>query len=346
MARCAGRATERCPRAGPPTRRSCSARRTCAGERRAGSSSGSPRHTLFVPGPGAYYRLRQLTSLVPDVLHGEPDRQAIRLVHLAAEIGFEAAPRSEPARLGVALGGTRTSRRCSAALAGAGGRGVLLPALVGTRVVPVEHVDVRALVLARLQLLPRSRDVGHRGVRGATAPSHRPRGRASAARLPGRPASGRALQCQTGRLPRGPVPVGEQHPSWGGGGAGRGGCHRARAPRLTRRRSCLRTIRARDGRPRVCAHAGLAGRPRRRTLDREPRRRDEARLRDPARDRRRGKGKAREQQRVRQPRGDHRAAGGARACRIGRCAARQALGRDRPAARRPARPESGNHPEL
>ena len=53
MARCAGRATERCPRAGPPTRRSCSARRTCAGERRAGSSSGSPRPTPFVPGPGA-----------------------------------------------------------------------------------------------------------------------------------------------------------------------------------------------------------------------------------------------------------------------------------------------------
>jgi trehalose/maltose hydrolase-like predicted phosphorylase len=38
---------------------------------------------------GRVYRLRQLTSLVPDVLHGEPDRQAIRLVHLAAEIGFD-----------------------------------------------------------------------------------------------------------------------------------------------------------------------------------------------------------------------------------------------------------------
>lgn len=38
---------------------------------------------------GRTYRLRQLTSLVPDALHQAPDRQAIRLVHLAAEIGFE-----------------------------------------------------------------------------------------------------------------------------------------------------------------------------------------------------------------------------------------------------------------
>jgi trehalose/maltose hydrolase-like predicted phosphorylase len=38
---------------------------------------------------GRTYRLRQLTSLVPDALHHEPDRQAIRLAHLAAELGFE-----------------------------------------------------------------------------------------------------------------------------------------------------------------------------------------------------------------------------------------------------------------
>ena len=38
---------------------------------------------------GRSYRLRQLTSLVPDALHSEPDRQAIRLVHLAAELGFD-----------------------------------------------------------------------------------------------------------------------------------------------------------------------------------------------------------------------------------------------------------------
>jgi trehalose/maltose hydrolase-like predicted phosphorylase len=39
---------------------------------------------------GRTYRLRQLTSLVPDVLHGEPDRQAIRLAYHASELGFEA----------------------------------------------------------------------------------------------------------------------------------------------------------------------------------------------------------------------------------------------------------------
>jgi trehalose/maltose hydrolase-like predicted phosphorylase len=33
--------------------------------------------------------LQQLTSLVPSVLHTEPDRQAVRLVHMAAERGFE-----------------------------------------------------------------------------------------------------------------------------------------------------------------------------------------------------------------------------------------------------------------
>lgn len=38
---------------------------------------------------GRTYRLRQLTSLVPEALHHEPDRHAIRLVHLAAELGFE-----------------------------------------------------------------------------------------------------------------------------------------------------------------------------------------------------------------------------------------------------------------
>jgi trehalose/maltose hydrolase-like predicted phosphorylase len=38
---------------------------------------------------GRAYRLRQLTSLVPDSLNSEPDRQAIRLVYSAAEIGFE-----------------------------------------------------------------------------------------------------------------------------------------------------------------------------------------------------------------------------------------------------------------
>ena len=38
---------------------------------------------------GGTYRLRQWTSLVPDVLHGEPDRQAIRLVYDARDRGFD-----------------------------------------------------------------------------------------------------------------------------------------------------------------------------------------------------------------------------------------------------------------
>ena len=38
---------------------------------------------------GRTYRLRQWTSLVPDVLHGEPDRQAIRLVYDARDRGFD-----------------------------------------------------------------------------------------------------------------------------------------------------------------------------------------------------------------------------------------------------------------
>jgi trehalose/maltose hydrolase-like predicted phosphorylase len=38
---------------------------------------------------GRPYRLRQLTSLVPDALHTDPDRQAIRLAYVAAETGFD-----------------------------------------------------------------------------------------------------------------------------------------------------------------------------------------------------------------------------------------------------------------
>jgi len=38
---------------------------------------------------GRRYRLRQLTSLVADALHHEPDRQAIRLVYAASELGFD-----------------------------------------------------------------------------------------------------------------------------------------------------------------------------------------------------------------------------------------------------------------
>jgi hypothetical protein len=38
---------------------------------------------------GRRYRLRQLTSLVGDALHHEPDRQAMRLVYAASELGFD-----------------------------------------------------------------------------------------------------------------------------------------------------------------------------------------------------------------------------------------------------------------
>jgi trehalose/maltose hydrolase-like predicted phosphorylase len=38
---------------------------------------------------GRRYRLRQLTSLVPERLHHEPHRQAVRLVHAAVERGFD-----------------------------------------------------------------------------------------------------------------------------------------------------------------------------------------------------------------------------------------------------------------
>ncbi|MFC7483633.1 hypothetical protein ACFQX7_31480 [Luedemannella flava] len=39
--------------------------------------------------PGRPYRLRQLTSLVPDVLHDQPHLQAVRLVNAAVERGFD-----------------------------------------------------------------------------------------------------------------------------------------------------------------------------------------------------------------------------------------------------------------
>jgi hypothetical protein len=46
---------------------------------------------------GRVYRLRQLTSLVPDVLHSEPDVQALRLVRAAEEQGFEELRRANHA---------------------------------------------------------------------------------------------------------------------------------------------------------------------------------------------------------------------------------------------------------
>ena len=109
------------------------------------------------------------------------------------------AARGESARLGVTLGGPRPSHRRAPALAGAGRRGLLLPPLFGAPLVAVEHVDVRAFLLAGLPLLPRSRDVGHRGVRAAAAASHRPRSRTIAARLPRRGGSVlRAANAQLG----------------------------------------------------------------------------------------------------------------------------------------------------
>jgi len=38
---------------------------------------------------GRRYRLRQITALVPDVMHSQPDLQAVRLCHGAAQQGFE-----------------------------------------------------------------------------------------------------------------------------------------------------------------------------------------------------------------------------------------------------------------
>ena len=38
---------------------------------------------------GRRYRFRQLVSLVPDVMHRQPHRQAVRLVAMAAELGFD-----------------------------------------------------------------------------------------------------------------------------------------------------------------------------------------------------------------------------------------------------------------
>lgn len=38
---------------------------------------------------GRHYRLRQLVSLIPSALHSQPDFQAVRLVAMAADIGFD-----------------------------------------------------------------------------------------------------------------------------------------------------------------------------------------------------------------------------------------------------------------
>ena len=94
---------------------------------------------------GRWYRLRQLTSLVPDTLHHEPDRQAIRLVHFAGGARLAGDAHRESPRLGITLASPRSSRRRFAALAGAGRRSLLLPPLLGAPLLALEHVDVRAV---------------------------------------------------------------------------------------------------------------------------------------------------------------------------------------------------------
>jgi trehalose/maltose hydrolase-like predicted phosphorylase len=46
--------------------------------------------------PGRAYRLRQIASVVPDVLHHDPDREAVRLAGRAASQGFDELRRDNP----------------------------------------------------------------------------------------------------------------------------------------------------------------------------------------------------------------------------------------------------------
>ena len=111
------------------------------------------------------YRLRQIASLIPRVTHLEPDFQAVRQVALAHKRGFEAI-RAANRQLWSDLWKGRiklvgADRRWQA-LADAA---ALLPDQFDACGLARVDLDLRARDLARLPLLLRPRDVGHRDFR-------------------------------------------------------------------------------------------------------------------------------------------------------------------------------------
>src|SRR5205814_1813818 len=88
---------------------------------------------------------------------------------------LRASARREPSSVGGNLERTDHLDRRRSALASARRRSLLLPSRVSALLVPLQHLDVRAGVLAELPLLPRPCHVGHRGLHLSHAAADRAR---------------------------------------------------------------------------------------------------------------------------------------------------------------------------
>ena len=116
---------------------------------------------------GQSYRLRQIASLIPKVTHlraglpsGPPGRPR-------AQAGIRGYPGGQSGSSGASCGRARiTLARRGSALAGPGRRRSLLSVQLDPRRVTRVDLDLRSGDLARLPLLLRTRDVGHRDLRG------------------------------------------------------------------------------------------------------------------------------------------------------------------------------------
>jgi hypothetical protein len=128
-----------------------------------------------------------------------------------------------------AVEGPACSRVSIDALAGTGGRRVLLPPSVGPSVVTGEHPHIRHGAVAWASLLLRPRHVGRRGVRGAGPGSDPARRRLCAPRLSQPQSRQRPPECAQPRPSRRADAVGGWSFEWARIGAARRARRRVRA---------------------------------------------------------------------------------------------------------------------
>ena len=116
--------------------------------------------------PGRRYRIRQMASIVSSAMHAQPDLAAVGPPALAKKRGFETVRQANKAvwddlwKGRIRLGGP------PAALASDGRRGVFLFDELHARRRARLHLHLRSRDMARLPLLLRACDVGHRDIRG------------------------------------------------------------------------------------------------------------------------------------------------------------------------------------
>ena len=144
---------------------------------------------------GKTYRLRQIVSLVPSVMHGQPDRHAERLAAFGAHQGFEALRAANRAEWQELWKGRILLHGAEPRLAATGRCRLLLHEHFGACRLAGLHLHVRFRDLARLSLLLRPCDVGHRELLGPAADPAAARSRRGLAGVSAAQPRWRAQQC-------------------------------------------------------------------------------------------------------------------------------------------------------